>query len=134
MGSWDEGIMGGDTPWDILGCIEDVIGGSVTAQQINDHLDDILNIIHEKQEYGEIWSRKDRRTFSQVVGFQIVTSGAKFPARLKNRVIKACESEILDCKNDKTDWLRPGKRINRLESFIKDVQRYNGKPLKIRET
>lgn len=48
------------------------------------------------------------------------------PARIRQRVIRACEAEIKDIEadSDRYGWLYPEKRITCLRKLIRRVEKY----------
>jgi hypothetical protein len=131
MGWWDEGIMGGDTPLDIQGDIEDIVLGKwdgesdrdISAAQLNEHLPAVMDLPNKQS-----WLRKgeDNWIFFQVVGYNVITTGAKMPKTLRKQVLTACDAEIafLESGSDEIGWSNPEERVERLKSFREQVKDY----------
>lgn len=134
MGWWDEGIMGGDTPLDIRGVIEDIIGGEATRTRLNRHLPAVLAARDNKKKW---WGqRDDRPIFTQVIGFLIITTGANLPEELRQEVLDVVDQEIAVCEadGDECTWVNPEIRVERLKEFRQKVVEYqNGKAVEVHE-
>jgi hypothetical protein len=131
MGWWDVGIMGGDTPLDIQGHIDDMILGEwdgksdrdISAEQLDQNLADILRLPSTSW-VGQ--TTDDQRIFFQVVGYNILTTGAKMPKSLRKQVLDACKQEIdfLESDSDEIGWLNPERRVAHLKAFSRQVEKY----------
>jgi len=141
MGWWDEGILGGDTPLDILGDIaetlkvpnDDAMNGKVDPKDYDGYMLYPLCNISDEHAKRLAKSFKDNKTkidkiikvygesnhfeiVTQVVAVFIMASGASFPKGFRSKAVTAGENDEW-AKEDET-------RANRIAEYIKAVKDY----------
>lgn len=140
MGWWDEGIMGGDTPMDIQGCIEETVfeerlnegnmDRKMTASLFSERLPAVLDCMNS----GGWWSDEEsQQIFLQVIGYNILELGAFMPEDLKEKILQACDDDIAFCSSGSKEvgWSNPEKRVQRLKEFREQVEKYEGQPVEL---
>lgn len=141
---WDEGILGGDTPLDIIVSIERILGLEdlecwiyPIEQWDNDQIDLVRKKIEEIGGCEELERRvldveyfqssEDSMTAMQVVGFIVTRAGAPITRAFRNAVIAACDDE------DTSTWNCPELRRNKLNEFASAIRAYDGTPIVINQ-
>lgn len=132
MGWWSADIMGGDTPLDIQDYLFEIFG---VERNYEDAKKDVIPA--EAFEYIKIMEyfgkRKDTywlngdtgRIFHQVLGVLMMKVGAPIDDTLKAKMIKAAEND---------EWANEDgeeERKQRMDSFIKALNEYDGTPFVI---
>lgn len=128
MGAWGFEIMASDDALDELDAMKDIVGREMDDDNedayYEEFTDDELN-----KNMKELLKMKyyDKNTFWRVLAYQIVTSGADMPTKVRIEIESAT---IEDCSG----WTEPEERKRHLMELRKAVDIYeNGKPIALGE-
>ena len=134
MGWWDEGIMGGDTPWDFRGEFEDRFGSTdpeVNEWRIEDGKEPIEFRIPTSEETLEfiesLGHSSDDHIVKQVIGWLVIERGAPMNDDLRLLVLEGIDEENVA----EEGWTNPHYRIDALHEFRNIVEAYPAKGAKV---
>lgn len=134
MGWFGHDIMDGDTPMDIEGLIQDVVGINLeddinprdfVALDFDDHFPAIMDLESKFKD-----DPRDHWCFFQVLGHLMLEAGARSLLRntpsLRDRILWAIRSEIddIECDDDDsvTGWTNPERRVIYLKALRERVK------------
>lgn len=129
MGWWSATVMGGDTPSDYIGDMEDRIGlerynamnddeKSFTPEEVKTAIRTKMSLL---MKYCE---EADDCIAYQVLGVMIISNGVKMEDDIKATIIEACQED---------EWYQEGdkERVFFMDAFIKQLNDYDGTPVEI---
>jgi hypothetical protein len=133
MGWWDHGIMGGDTPYDVAGTLEDFLGVKLQNGHMCDCWTDKEQEVWRKAFNRKSWTKLkakaiwassgDEEVGVQVLGFMMMCCGAKLHNKAKNDIRNACLHD---------EWAQEDDQRKAIMFEMLDaVSRYNNEPMTI---
>lgn len=142
MGWWSEGIMGGDTPYDIASDVREKIAPSFEQMHMPDHWseDVIVTLRGDWTRYGGVekvcdeiiaeWKGHDEEYIVQVVTLLAMSCAMTFSEEFRRRAIEASDPK----QAEEQGWCNTEGRQDVLQCFQKIIERYDGNPRSMRQT
>lgn len=135
MGWWSTCVMGGDTPYDVAGAVEEVLAVRVSTMHIPDcwTKPQQARIRRAIKKYGGASKLlefaasfgSEATIARQVIGLLLISCGAPLTTTDKEQIIATCESD---------DWAkRSDERKQVMEALITAVRGYTNKPITIEQ-